>query len=96
MARALRKWTEDVLDKPEDYPSGMGNTNWPCDRNVVFEEQHPDVETLKGQRAQHKGVMTVWRSIEDYFEGMATVIRWSDHRFAGLTPEELVREALGT
>lgn len=94
MARVLRKWLDDYNQTRGVGDYVMGDA-FPCDRIVVFEEQHPDAEITARQVAMHKGVIrTTWRGIEDYFDGMTTTIRWSDHRFAGLTPDELVRVAL--
>lgn len=78
MARALRKWCNCVLDNPESYPSGMGETNFPCDRIIVLSEQRPELELLPGQVSMHKGVMKVWQEISYYFEGMYETRRWSD------------------
>ncbi len=94
MARVLRKWLDD--EKGMTDPAEIEARGWPCDRIVVFPEQHPDAEITAKQVSMHKGVIeTTWRGVRDYFEGMTTEVRWSDHRFAMLTPDELVREALG-
>jgi hypothetical protein len=71
-ARALKRW----LNAPEQY--GSAPDHFPCDRIVVFLQQRPELELLKGQISQHKGVMTTWRSIADYFEGMTETRSWSD------------------
>ncbi|HEX5768040.1 MAG TPA: hypothetical protein VFX94_07385 [Burkholderiales bacterium] len=91
MARVLRKWLDDDARGDE----GTGSHTWPCDRIVVFEEQHPDADLSARQVAHHKGVIgTTWRGIAEYFEGMTTTIRWSDYRFADVTPEELASQVL--
>jgi hypothetical protein len=70
-ARALERWLRRwVDDDPEQFP---------CDRIIVFLEQHPSVELLPGQRSQHKGTMTVWNRIAPYFTGMYEERRWSDN-----------------
>lgn len=62
MARALRRWMEDKL-AVWDFPEQAG---FPCDRIIVLDrEAHR--ETTRGQEAMHRGVMKVWREIEDYF-----------------------------
>jgi len=97
-ARVARKWLDDREARTD---GGVCETEaqeaaaWPCDLIVVFEEQHPDVDTEKGQRSLHKGVMKVWGEIADYFEGMTFTVRWSDPQFEGRTPEDLARLVLG-
>lgn len=94
MARVLRKWLDG--DQGIVDPETIEARGWPCDRIVVFEEQHPDADSTARQASMHKGVIhTTWRGIEDYFEGMTTTIRWSDHRFADLSAQELARIVLG-
>jgi hypothetical protein len=66
MARALRKWLS----------IGDIGASMPCDRVVVFLEQRPELELLPGQIAQHRGVMTVWDAIWDYFE---TITEYAGH-----------------
>lgn len=61
MARALRRW----LNAPEQY--GSAHDHYPCDRIIVFENQRHDCDLKRGQVAQHKGVMTTWNRIADYF-----------------------------
>ncbi len=96
MARVLRKWVKDVLEKPEDYPSGIGHTNWPCDRIVVFPHQHPDAEITTKQASMHRGVIdTTWRGVRDYFEGMTIEIDWRRRELDGLTPDALADLVLG-
>ncbi len=98
MARVLRKWLDDRENRTDHgvcETAAQEAAAWPCDRIVVFPEQHPDVDTEVGQRNLHKGTMTVWRGIEDYFEGMTVIMRWSDFRFAGATPEDLADLTLG-
>lgn len=91
MARVLRKWLEDY-NKTRGVGDYVMGDAFPCDRIVVFEEQHPDSDFTMKQLSMHKGVIgKTWREIEDYFEGMTTTVRWSDHRFATLTPDELAR-----
>jgi hypothetical protein len=92
MARVLRKW----LDDNGVQPAYNVADEWPCDRIVVFPEQHPDAEITSKQVALHKGVIgKTWREIEDYFEGMVEVIRHSDPWLAGATPDELADVTLG-
>lgn len=61
-ARALRRW----LNAPEQY--GSAHDHFPCDRVIVFENQRHDCDLKRGQVAMHKGVMTTWAKIADYFE----------------------------
>lgn len=62
MARVLRKWLKTA-------PLGeIDLSRFPCDRVIVFLEQRPELELLKGQVSLHKAVMTEWSEIADYYE----------------------------
>lgn len=91
MARVLRKWRDDGMNADGDYLGGM-----PCDRIVVFDEQHPEAEITAKQHSMHKGVIeTTWRGVREYFEGMTITISWSDHHYKDCSPEELTDLVLG-
>jgi hypothetical protein len=60
-ARALRRW----LNAPEQY--GSAHDHFPCDRIIVFENQRHDCDLKRGQVALHKGCMSVWKHIAEYF-----------------------------
>lgn len=88
MARVLRKWLKD-----QKREACHDREQWPCNRIIVFPEQHPDADVTSKQFAMHKGVIeTTWAGVRDYFEGMTTDVVWSEPRWAGLTPEGLVLE----
>lgn len=48
MARALRKWKRTMP---------------PADHIILLTDHHPKARPTPGQRAMHRGVMTVWREI---------------------------------
>jgi hypothetical protein len=65
MVRALRRW---MVMAENDGQAEMDS--FPCDRIIVFQEQRPEIELKRGQVSMHKAVMTVWREIEDYYQGI--------------------------
>lgn len=69
MARVLRRWMEQAL-LVWDFSEQAG---FPCDRVIVFESQRHDCDLKRGQIAMHRGVMSVWREISDYF---APITEW--------------------
>lgn len=77
MARALRRWVEKNTELDVEEPTGERLECFPCDRVIVFAEQRPEIELDRGQASMHKAVMTVWRQIEDYFDGMTEVRTWT-------------------
>lgn len=61
-ARTLRRW----MGTHAHVGEGL-NLRMPCDEIIVFRKQHEHAITKPGQRAQGKGVMTVWDSIAYHF-----------------------------
>lgn len=55
MARALDRWID-----PARIASAIPHI-------VVFTQHYPGAVTLKGQETQHKGVMTTWNRISQFF-----------------------------
>lgn len=64
MARALRRWVDQQFGF--DVRAGMHGP-MPCDEIIVFRKQREHALTRPGQRAQGKGVMTVWNEIAYHF-----------------------------
>lgn len=58
MARVLRKWLKFATPTANHFP---------CERIVVFLEHHAEAVVTPGQRAMHKGVLTVWGEIANRF-----------------------------
>ena len=77
MARALRRWLRMFEEEYDDNGIRKPFRGWPCDRIIVLEEQRPELDLLPGQVRMHKGVMTVWKEIAPYFEGMYETRRWT-------------------
>lgn len=55
MARALRRWVDMRRHVPDDW------------RIIVLRNHHPVAAVTPGQRAMHKGVMSVWDEIAHNF-----------------------------
>lgn len=69
MARALRRWLQDVPSFGQDAPMRLHEKRLrgPADRIIVLDR--PGFGTpSKGQEAMHKAVMTVWAQIAHRFE----------------------------
>jgi hypothetical protein len=64
MARALQRYIDQQLSVWDFWDQCA----MPCDKIIVFEEQRSDQILKPGQLSQHKGVMTTWRRIRDYFD----------------------------
>lgn len=62
MARALRRWLALM-------PGRM-----PCDKIIVL-DRPAFGESLPGQEAMHKGVMTVWSEIAPFFQSISRIER---------------------
>lgn len=77
MARALRRWIRMFEEEFDDDGIRLPFRGWPCDRIIVLTEQRPELDLLRGQVSMHKAVMTVWREIEPYFEGMYETRDWT-------------------
>lgn len=71
MARVLRRWVNDADINPH---------RWPCDRIIVL-DRAAHRPTSPGQEAMHKGVMKVWREVEDYYAPIARVLTTHEEQF---------------
>jgi hypothetical protein len=65
MARALRRWMRMAINDGQAQID-----SYPCDRIIVFEHQREDQEPSSRQIAMHRGVMTTWDEICDYYDAI--------------------------